>query len=156
MAKGTIQQAADKQVAQAPVLRTREVVRKVKSEVTDAERDQQANKLAEAALNVTMLEAQRTEYVSDINRRIKKQKGVIEDAALIVQDGIREREVRCIQEFDDAKGLTRVIRKDTKEEIEEWRPMTDSEKQLAMPGTDDDPEGEDEGGDQDPEGVNIG
>jgi|SRR3990167_8938064 len=141
MARGTIQQAADQQAAQSTAIRTREVVRQIKVEVTQEERDQNAKRLAEATKAALMLEEQRRDTVADFNSRIKKQKGVAEEASEIVLDGLRSREIRCVQEFDDAKGLTRVVRKDTLEEIEKWRAMTEDERQLAVPGTDDEPEG---------------
>ena len=103
MAKGMIQQAAEQQAQQAAI-RTRDVIRKLRVEVSQEDRDYHAKRLAEAAIAVNLLEAQRTDTTADFNRRIKKQKGVMEEAALIVQDGLRDREVRCVQEFDDVKA----------------------------------------------------
>ena len=134
MARGPAQDAIrQQQSAEAAVtMRTLEVVRKIKVEVSQEYRDNASRELADSTLIHNQLVGDRTKTVSDYTTRIKKQAGIMEDRARIVQEGLLEREVRCVQEFNDVTGQTRVIKKNG-EVVEDWRAMTAAEAQLAIP-----------------------
>ena len=164
MARGTVQQAMEQ--AKIPHL-TREVVREIQVEVAQDERNHMAKDLSAAVVKHNLLVDERTSTNSALTKRIKKQAGVMEELAKIVDEGLRTDEVQCVQEFDERKMLVQVIRKSSGGVIEEWRPATKDEaaafaalrekeleeRQLTMPD-DLEPEGEDEGGE--PEGADLG
>ena len=142
---------AKKQEPASPIV-TRDVVRRMSIEVSQDDRNAAARDLAEATLKHNLLVDDRTRTVSDFTKRINKQAGVMESLATTVQDGLIEEEVRCVQELDFEQARTRVLKKANGEVVEDWRPMTEAERQLALPGTDDDG---DEAAGGEPKGVDI-
>lgn len=119
--------SSDKPITESGMTLTRVLPVKL----TDSEVAMKARYREEVEAKKVEIESEKKKAVDEFNDRLAELDEEIDALREIVKTGIDRRPVACIGERDHEHGRIVFIRPDTREVVD-WRPMSSTEKQLAV------------------------
>lgn len=115
-----------------PRIKERPVKKMLRHELTDDEKRELAERMAEDQAKLETLVDEKKAVASDYKSRIENVQGTIRLASSTYRQGWEIRETQCSEIYDYDKAVFSIVRLDTGEEIKR-RGMTQDELTLPLP-----------------------
>ena len=111
----------------------KEVVRDLKCELSQDEKMETAEVLADALRELQTIETERADVMETFKARKKSADTIIGNCSDLLRTGSEKRAVKCEIENDYDKGTVTVFRTDTNRVVDGPRAMTEVEAQMGLP-----------------------